>query len=317
MAFNPDSTVKWTSSVPAYRALVIGKDGTIYSCGNEYLYAINPDGSLKWRTTVKIKGNGVPAVAADGTIYIATNIGGGGTHPVALHAFNPDGTSKWSYWFEPGKGYSGWGSPAIGPDGTIYIGSDDYNLHAINPDGSLKWKFPTGNLVMAAPVVGDDGTIYFGSVDTKFYAVNPDGTKKWEYNAGNSITTAAIIDSNGDIIFGTSSVGKYICLNADGTLKWSLSTFDTLSAPTIMKDGTILFGNRYDITAISGPVDSADPCETIVKIKRKLLKKINRKFPSKSYFIRPLGGGNKDYSFGCSSCPSGRKKPAFFFSLMR
>ncbi|UYZ13736.1 helix-hairpin-helix domain-containing protein [Brevibacillus sp. WF146] len=54
-----------------------------------------------------------------------------------------------------------------------------------------------------------------------------------------------------------------------------------------------------------------------VKIKRKLLKKINRKFPSKSYFIRPLGGGNKDYSFGCSSCPSGRKKPAFFFSLMR
>ena len=35
-------------------------------------------------------------------------------------------------------------SPAIGSDGTIYIGSKDYNLYAINPDGSLKWKYATG-----------------------------------------------------------------------------------------------------------------------------------------------------------------------------
>jgi len=35
-------------------------------------------------------------------------------------------------------------SPAIGSDGTIYVGSYDSNLYAINPDGSLKWKYSTG-----------------------------------------------------------------------------------------------------------------------------------------------------------------------------
>jgi outer membrane protein assembly factor BamB len=31
--------------------------------------------------------------------------------------------------------------PAIGADGTIYVGSWDYNLYAVKPDGSEKWKF--------------------------------------------------------------------------------------------------------------------------------------------------------------------------------
>ena len=33
-------------------------------------------------------------------------------------------------------------SPAIGADGTIYVGSGGGKLYAINPDGTLKWAFP-------------------------------------------------------------------------------------------------------------------------------------------------------------------------------
>ena len=36
-------------------------------------------------------------------------------------------------------------SPAIGRDGTIYVGSLDNSLYAINPDGSQKWEFETGD----------------------------------------------------------------------------------------------------------------------------------------------------------------------------
>jgi hypothetical protein len=58
--------------------------------------------------------------------------------------------------------------------------------------------------------------------------------------------------------------------------------------------------------------------ELSVKIKRKFLKKINRKFPSKRVFIRPLGGGyRQDYPFELFSSSPSRKNPAFFFSLMR
>ncbi|MGB3478299.1 MAG: Ig-like domain-containing protein, partial [bacterium] len=56
-------------------------------------------------------------------------------------------------------------SPAIGTDGTIYIGSDDNALYAINPDGTTKWRYSTGNYVFSSPAIGADGTIYVGSYD--------------------------------------------------------------------------------------------------------------------------------------------------------
>ena len=40
--------------------------------------------------------------------------------------------------------FGGWNvfsSPAIGPDGTIYVGSEDQKLYAVSPDGTVKWDF--------------------------------------------------------------------------------------------------------------------------------------------------------------------------------
>ncbi|MEW6659475.1 MAG: PQQ-binding-like beta-propeller repeat protein [Thermodesulfobacteriota bacterium] len=65
-------------------------------------------------------------------------------------------------------------SPAVGADGTIYVGSEDEHLYALNPDGSLKWACNLGgfrNFIISSPAVGPDGTIYFGAYDHKLYAV--------------------------------------------------------------------------------------------------------------------------------------------------
>ena len=75
-------------------------------------------------------------------------------------------------------------SPAIGADGTIYVGSGDDNLYAVNPDGTQKWAFPTGNYIESSPAIGADGTIYVGSDDDNLYAINPDGTQKWAFATG-------------------------------------------------------------------------------------------------------------------------------------
>jgi outer membrane protein assembly factor BamB len=72
-------------------------------------------------------------------------------------------------------------SPAIGLDGTIYVGSDDYHLNAINPDGTLKWEFRT-HVKVSSPAIGLDGTIYYGLGG--LYAINPDGTQKWVFTEG-------------------------------------------------------------------------------------------------------------------------------------
>ena len=72
-----------------------------------------------------------------------------------------DGTMKWA--FSTGSWVDS--SPALGMDGTVYVGSFDSNLYAINPDGAMKWAFPTGASIWSSPAIGKDGTIYVGSDD--------------------------------------------------------------------------------------------------------------------------------------------------------
>ena len=70
-------------------------------------------------------------------------------------------------------------SPAVGPKGTIYVGSDDNLLYAFKPDGSLEWTYRPGDIVYSSPAVAADGTVYVGSADGHLYPINPDGTVRW------------------------------------------------------------------------------------------------------------------------------------------
>ncbi len=85
-----------------------------------------------------------------------------------FYAINPDGTQKWAF-LTIGIVFS---SPAIGANGTIYMGSWDMFFHAINPDGTLKWEFLTGGTVNSSPAIGTDGTLYVGSADGNLYAIH-------------------------------------------------------------------------------------------------------------------------------------------------
>ena len=83
------------------------------------------------------------------------------------------GTPIWE--FETGSYVTS--SPAIGSDGTVYVGSADRKLYAINgKSGVYLWSFETGEdfEVSSSPAIGSDGTVYVGSVDKKVYAIKTD-----------------------------------------------------------------------------------------------------------------------------------------------
>jgi len=170
----PDqSNVKWEFEAGGgtNSSAAIDSDGTIYvGWENNYLYAINPDGSKKWEFETGDSVNSSPAISSSGTIYV-------GSCDNKLYAINRNGSQKWA--FETNGAVLS--SPAIIPDGTIYVGSMDGSVYAINSDGSKKWEFVTDGEVESSPALGFDGTVYVGSNNGSMYAINTDGSKKWEF----------------------------------------------------------------------------------------------------------------------------------------
>ena len=142
------------------------------------------------------------------------------------------------------SGVSSYSSPAIGPDGTIYVGSLDSSLYAVNSDGTLKWRYSTGGGVQSSPTIAPDGTIYVGSYDHRLYAVNLDGALKWSYLTAGSVRSSPAIAADGTVY--VASDDNLYAINPDGILKWQYATDNgTTSSPAIAADGTVYFGS-YD-----------------------------------------------------------------------
>lgn len=161
-------------------------------------------------------------------------------------AAQTDGSLKWR--FSTG-GYVV-SSPAVGSDGTIYVGTESRRLFAINPNGSLKWAYPSLAIILpptdwfdASPCVGADGTIYAGNFDGRLYAINPNGTLRWTYATAAYISSSVAIGPDGALFFGAGD-GAVYALNPDGTLRWSYETGDWVdSSPAVGPDGTVYVGS--------------------------------------------------------------------------
>ncbi len=143
-------------------------------------------------------------------------------------------------------------SPAVGADGTVYVGSNDDSLYAYGPGGTVKWSH-TGQSIFdtSAAAIGPDGTIYAGNYDGSVYALNPDGSSKWTYavpgavgggTSGNSVTSSPALASDGTV-YVHSSDGNLYAITPAGSLKWSASAAGvSYSSPTIAPDGTVYIG---------------------------------------------------------------------------
>jgi outer membrane protein assembly factor BamB len=161
----------------------------------------------------------------------------------AFQATQPaPGTLKWRF-----KADAIVASPALGVDGTIYVGS--LKLYAFHPDGALKWQSSLDLGIVDSPAIGADGTIYVvgGAGLSALYAFHPDGTLRWIFEPfPGGAWAAPAIGADGTIYIG-SLADVFYAINPDGTLKWRFITWGTgvvRSSAAIGTDGTIYFGTQ-------------------------------------------------------------------------
>jgi outer membrane protein assembly factor BamB len=289
--------VPWWARI--FTSPVVGPDGAVYVAANGYLYAFNSDGSERWHAqtgscqgtpalastgAVYVTGtdpdgvsaalhaftaNGTPAwrfdvpgavprpfsttVGPDGVIYFGVGAAGGGTG--TLYAIEPNGTEKWRYATRLIEG----STPAVAPDGTVYVGSMDSGsgaaLYAVGPDGSTRWQFTITGNINSSPLVAADGTIYFGSGNGKLYALTPSGAQKWNVDLGPVVFSSPALGADGTVYVGAGEALHAV--RPDGTVAWRTACLPggfANSSPAVSQDGRVLFQTGY--TAANGAVSA-------------------------------------------------------------
>ncbi len=111
--FEPDGTLNWTyecdgGDVTASPALGLS-DRILIPKGTDKLFCLASNGSFLWSYTGGMDLHSTPAVDRDGYIYIGYD---------GMKSLNPDGTLRWTHNVASLNADS---SPAIGPDGSVYL----------------------------------------------------------------------------------------------------------------------------------------------------------------------------------------------------
>jgi outer membrane protein assembly factor BamB len=139
-------------------------------------------------------------------------VGFGGLEDVGnLVALDPSsGATVWTFTLPGDNAYAeglqplaagyGHASPAISPQGVVYVGSGD-GLHAIDgATGQQLWWYSSNN-VTAAPAVSADGTVFFGTADGHFYALTAAGALRFQVTTGARISSSPAIGEDGTVFF--------------------------------------------------------------------------------------------------------------------
>jgi outer membrane protein assembly factor BamB len=254
-AFSPSGDVLWNDDVRApglyeYPGMAGDRAGRLYSTRGGVLRSLDPGtGDPLWSSAPQGIGLNPPTVSGDGRTIYGYNSG------TALVAFNAGtGVARWSapdaypYEWAVGTGPAiagdriivpvafgvmeidssgirravsanlgrGVSEPAIGPDGTLYLGAQ--SLWALNPVTKTRWQFRKDPIVLSPSMYGGPalaaGGVLYTSTNYGFYAFNVSGSApsvRWRYPADTTqslaFAAAPLIGRDGTVY----SYGSTLC----------------------------------------------------------------------------------------------------------
>jgi len=200
-----------------------------------------------------------PVIAADGTIYIATE-------NARVVAVRPDGTQKWSYDLPDGGGGAA-SYLALNGRGQVVFGTQNGFIIGLQTDGNESWRFDTRNApygssdaqaVRAAPGGGpNSGRMYFGTEAGLVYEMEDGafaGIRRADQDG--AVRAGTVITTDGTLIW-TTVRGSIYGGALGGGDKWRLVLDGAiLATPAFTSDSTVVAvtdkGSVYAINSGSG-----------------------------------------------------------------
>ena len=189
---------------------------------NDILFAPNSDGNLYVLNLNdgQSQKQAVKVVELSGRLWAQPVTDGKRVYVTSLdHSVFGIDLETYDYWHKDVNGAIP-GSPAVGSDGMIYVGSLDSKLEQFDPaTGEHKSVFTAKNWIWSTPSVDGD-TIYFGDLSGNLYSFDTStASLNWSVQPDGAIT-ASIILQNGHLLVATESGNIYAIDKEDGHTLW-------------------------------------------------------------------------------------------------
>ena len=206
---------------------------------------------IEWAVTDIPGGTwGSPIIDSQGNILLTNN---GGSDQ--LIAFDPDtGAVVWT------GDLGAWSdsTPAVAPDGTIYVGSSTGDLSAFNAGGTPKWSAPMSAAVHGRPTLDSAGNIYVHNEGGEILSISDTGSgiaTNWVYTTPeteSSWRTAITLSSDESLAFykrEKAEDSRLLAINtADGTLAWEdTDGTNSWNIAGVCADGMLYQGFQNDL----------------------------------------------------------------------
>jgi hypothetical protein len=269
VAMAPDGTRKWVFATNDYGppgnwyyhvhgGIAVGADGTVYFVSEERdapMYAVAPNGRLKWRTSTRPDGGTrfwthVTLVGESLAVAVQRN-------DSVVAVATGDGAVRWKSSL-PGFSFDQH-TAAVGVDGTVYI-CKGTTLLAVRPDGREAWRRTIPFAGPGSPAIA--GTRLFlamSSGGALVYSLAGDSVGSIGRAEG-SVTGTVAVGANGVIyIAGADTLFSY---GADGVLRFRTPIsrglyFAADPGPVIGPDGTLYYRGFTALAAIRDTVGPA------------------------------------------------------------
>lgn len=234
----------------------IGSDGTAYVPSDDgHLYALAPDGALRWTFNAGVGLQSGPVVLPDGGIVFGDSGPNG-----RLYKLSPAGRRLWVI----PLGAPLFGSPAVDADGSVVVLTYAGRLLRVTPAGRASLLHDMKDRSVSSPVIDADGTIYAANQTGAMIALARDGTERWRFSAYEPIHSSPVLGEGGWLYFGADSQAVYCLDRATGKLRWKVAVGGYISStPVLAPDGTLYVGcddgKLYAIATDSRGLDPAAP----------------------------------------------------------